>query len=268
MDEEQYKLKNKIIKKDDKLYIALEDLNVGCNLVYQFSEKDNKMLINTTESLITQYQESFTKQKLKINSDFSNQRVMSYNMMIVSNENGKMGILDLTGNSIVGYKYSEIVFNEYSQNFIVSNDDKYGIISKEGKTIVEPSYEYITIINYSPTLYAVKMSNKYGIIDKNGNIVINIEYDEIGYSKETNLTQPALIIKNLKNNETGLVVKKNNKYGIVSLSTGKMIVECSLNKIYTKISNSKEKTYYVEIDNTEFELNEYINYISTVIVTN
>jgi hypothetical protein len=112
------------------------------------------------------------------------------------------------------------------------------------------------------------MSNKYGIIDKNGDIVINIEYDKIGYSEKTNLTQPVLIIENLKNNETGLVVAKNNKYGIVSLSTGKIIIDCSLDKIYTKISSSKEKTYYVEIENTEIELNEYINYINTVIVTN
>ena len=103
--------------------------------MYQFSEKDNKILINTTDSLIAQYQENLTKQKLTISSDFSNQRVMSYNMMVVSNETGKMGVLDLNGNSIIGYKYSGMQFDEYSQRYIVSNDNKYGIISKESMKI-------------------------------------------------------------------------------------------------------------------------------------
>ena len=266
LGKEYYKLKNKIIKRNNSLYIALEDFNVGCNLVYMTSQKANTIMIYTNSYLISKYQKELSGKK--VDDSTNNQKALSYNMMIVSDENNKMGVMDLRKNLLIGYKYSEIIFNEYSQNFIVSNDDKYGIISKEGKTIVEPKYQYITIINYSPLLYSAKMSNKYGIIDKNGDIVINIEYDKIGYSEKTNLTQPALIIENLKNNETGLVVAKNNKYGIVSLSTGKIIIDCSLDKIYTKISSSNEKTYYVEIENTEIELNEYINYINTVIVTN
>ena len=178
-------------------------------------------------------------------------------MTPLSDENNKMGVIDLNKNLLIGYKYTEIIFNEYSQNFIVSNDDKYGIISKEGKTIVEPKYEYITIINYSPLLYAVKMSNKYGIIDKNGNIVINIEYDKIGYSEKTNLTQPTLIIENLKSNETGLVVAKNNKYGIVSLSTGKIIIDCNsrcLNLFRLYYNSDEVYTNYYKIINKIFSI--------------
>lgn len=235
--------------------------------MYQFSEADNKILINTTDSSIAQYQENLTKQKLKISSDFSNQRVMSYNMMVVSNETGKMGVLDLNGNSIIGYKYSGMQFDEYSQRYIVSNDNKYGIISKEGKEIVEIKYENIRIINNDPLLYEVKMNNKYGILNETGKLAINIEYDKIGFNENSNLTEPALLIKNLDNKQTGVVVGINNKYGIVNLQTGEMIVKCELDKIYSKTSNSK-KEYYVKLGETEVKLDEYIEYINTTVVTN
>ena len=70
-------------------------------------------------------------------------------MMVVSNETGKMGVLDLNGNSIIGYKYSGMQFDEYSQRYIVSNDNKYGIITpyfKEG--IGETIYKTLMKENY------------------------------------------------------------------------------------------------------------------------
>lgn len=268
-NEEYYNLNNKIIKKNDTLYIALEDLNVGCNVVYMFSEQEYKIIINTTENLISEYQEKLTEQKLKINNNFNNQRALPYNMMVVSNESEKIGVIDFNQNSLIGYKYSTMQFDECSQNFIVSNENKYGVISREGKVIIETKYENVRIINYSPLLYEVKINNKYGVLDETGKLIINIEYDKIGFNEQSNLTEPVIIIKKLENNQNGIVVCKNNKYGIINLETKRVIIECETSKIYAKPSNSKEKEYYVQLEDTEIELNRYIEYINTTtVVTN
>lgn len=266
LDKEQYKLKNNIIRKNDKLYIALEDLNVGYNLVYQFSKDNNQILINTPENLITQYNQNSTN--LKINNNHSNQAAVLYNMLVVTDNNENKGVIDLEGNSLIGYKYSSMEFDEYSQRYIVSDGTKYGLISKEGKEIVETKYESIEIINYVPLLYKVKINNKYGVINETGKIAIRIEYDKIGFSEKSNLIEPALIIKNLKNKQTGIVVSINNEYGIANLQTGEMILECKLDKIYSKTSNSEEKEYYVKLGDAEVKLNEYLDYINTTIITN
>lgn len=267
LGEEIYELKHNIIKQNDELYISLEDLNIGCNLVYQFSEQDNKIFINTTESLIEQYKESLEVEELVIDTNSNNQKGMLYNMMVVSNNTQKMGILTLTGDSIIGYKYSSMEFDEYSQRYIVSSEGKYGVITKEGKEIIETKYESISIISYEPLLYKVKMNNKYGILDEAGRIKINMEYDKIGFNENSNLTEPTLIIKELDNKQTGIVVGNNNKYGIVNLQTGEMIIECQVDKIYSKTSNSKEKEYYISLGEIELKLDEYIDYINTTIVT-
>lgn len=258
-DYEYYELNNNIIKSNNRLYIALEDLNIGCNLVYAYSKDANKIMINTTTNIVEFYEKKIEeeKQEIELSYENNNKKAILYNMIITSNKNGKMGVVDGNLESIIGYKYETIDFNEFAQNFIVSNEDKYGILSKKGNVIVELKYEDIEVINYSPLLYKAKLNGKYGILNEQGQVIINIEYDEIGYNKSL------FIIKNINNNQDGLVVCKNNKYGIVNLKTGEIIVDCEVDKIY-----NREDNYYVEVQNNQIELARYIEYINTTVVTN
>ena len=258
-DYEYYNLNNNIIKSNNRLYIALEDLNVGCNLVYAYSKDANKIMINTTDDIIEFYEEKIEEeeQEIELSYEINNKKAILYNMIIASNKSGKMGVVDGDLKSIIGYKYETIDFNEFAQNFIVSNEDKYGILSKKGNIIVELKYEDIEVINYSPLLYQAKLNGNYGILNEQGQVIVNIEYDEIGYNKSL------FIIKNINNNQDGLVVCKNNKYGIVNLKTGEIIVDCEVDKIYNRDGN-----YYVEVQNNEIELPKYIEYINTTVVTN
>lgn len=267
-DSKDYILKHNIIINNDILYIALEDLNVGCNIVYSFSNEYNKILLNTTEVLVDTYNTNFSINNLKVSDSINNQKALLYNMIVVSNETGKMGVVDANANSLIGYKYDSMEFNEYLQKFIVSSDGKYGIISKKGRLIIELKYEDIEIINYSPLLFKVKLNGKYGVIDDTGRIVTSIEYDKIGFSEKSNITQPVSIIKKLDGNNDAIVVCKDNKYGIVDLKTNEMIIECQVDKIYSKNSD-KETKYYIEIQNNEIELDRYIQYVNTTtVVTN
>lgn len=268
-DYEYYTLNNKIIQSNGILYIALDDLTVGCNLVCTFSNEQYKILINTPEHLSKGYVTTFTEKGLTIDTDIQNKKAIVYNMVVVSNENGKLGVVDTKANTVIGQKYTTMKFDEFSQRFIVSNNNRYGIVSKEGSVIAELKYENVRIINYSPLLYEVKLNNKVGVLDEKGNLIVNIAFDKLGFSENSNLTEPTLIINNLTNNQDAMVVYTEGKYGLVSLTTGQMIVNCELEKIYSRTDNSGLKKYYVQLQNTEIELARYIQDINTTtVVTN
>ena len=245
-DYEYYNLNNKIMQLNDTLYIALDDLNVGCNVQYKFSNEQYVITIDTVENLAKEYVASFEPKGLIINEDIQNKEAIIYNMVVVANESGKLGVVDSNTNIIIGHKYATMEFDEFSQNFIVSNDNKFGVISKKGNIIVELKYESINIINYSPLLYEVKLENKVGVLDETGKLIVNIAYDGLGFSEKTTLTEPILIIKKLTKNQDAMVVFNLGKYGLVNLSTGENILNCELEKIYARTNDSGEKQYYVQ----------------------
>lgn len=267
---EEYKLKNKIIINNNIKYIALEDLNVGCNVIYSFSEEEYKIKLYTTENLVEIYNKELEEKGLKISDSVNNQKAMLYNMLVVSNnKEGKMGVIDSNYNSVISYIYNTIEYNEYLELFIVSDNNKYGIALKDGRKIIEPKYQDIEIINYSPLLYKVKLNNEYGVLSETGEKKVNIGYDKIGFNENSNTMQSVCIIKDLVNKHDGIVVCKDNKYGIVDLETGKMIIKCQVDKIYSKTYDSEENKYYVEIDDEEIELKEYMDELNTTtIITN
>lgn len=269
IEDEEYKLKNNIIINNDNKYIALEDLNIGCNVVYSFSEEEYKIKLYTAETLVEIYNEAL-EENLNVSNSLNNQKAMLYNMLVVSNiKENKMGVIDTDNNLLISYIYSTIEYNEYLENFIVSDKNKYGVISKEGRKIIEPKYQEIEIISYSPVLYKVKLNNEYGVLDKTGTTKVNIGYDKIGFNEQSNTIEPVCIIRNVINNHDGIVVCKDNKYGIVDLENGKMIIECEVDKIYSKVYDKEENKYYVEIKETEIDLQEYIDYVNTTtVITN
>ena len=269
-DYQYYKLRNNVVQQNGILYIALEDLNVACNVIYTFDKTIYKIIISDPENLTASYAESFLKAGFTIDDNPNNKKTMAYNMVVVSNESNRMGVVDWNANSIIGNKYTTMEFNEFAQNFIVSNDNKYGVISKEGKVIqgLDLKYDMVEIINYSPLLYEVKLNNKFGVLDQNGNIIVNVVYDNIGFKSNSNIIESTLIIKNI-GGQDGIVVCKSGKYGIVSLKTGQMIIDCNVDKIYSKTSIGGEKVYFIELQNTEIELARYIEHIrATTVVTN
>lgn len=268
-DYEYYNLNNKIIQSNGILYIALEDLALGCNVVYTFSNEQYKILINTPENLSKSYTKTFAEKGLTIDSNIQNQKSIVYNMVVVSNASGKLGVVDTKANTIIGQKYTTINFDEFSQRFIVSNNNRYGIVSKEGSVIAELKYENVRIINYSPLLYEVKQNNKVGVLDEKGNLIIDTVFDKLGFYENSNLVESTLIIDNFSNNQDAMVVCNGGKYGLVNLTTGQMILNCELEKIYSRTNDSGIKQHYVQLQNTEIELARYIQDINTTtVVTN
>lgn len=271
VDYEEFKLQNNILQVNNALYIAIDDLNIGLNIVYTYSEKDNKISLNTADNLVKSYQASLTEtsQVKAISDEFNNEKAVCYNMLVVSNENEKWGVVDTNFSSIITNKYSSIEFIESAGVFIVSDNGKYGVISKEPnkKPILDLNYEEVNIINNSPLFYQVKLAGKYGIINEEGKPVINNIYESMGYNTEATTEQSVLVIKDFgKDKANALVVCNGGKYGLVNLDNGSTIINCILDKIYAKNENG-EKKYYIQFQEQEqqqeMELNEYIERINT-----
>lgn len=268
-DHEYYTLTNKIINQNDKKYIALNDLEIALNIVYNYSDKSNQSTIYTGEKLVELYKSKITEETpyTDINIEYNNMKTFSYNMIVVANQ-GRYGVINGTdGTEIIPMNYLDIKFDENSNNFIVKNvNSKYGIINNTGKIIVDFKYDNLRIINYDPLLYEAKLNNKYGLIDKNSKLILTIEYDGFGYPGEVaNNIEPLLIIPNVVNNEKGIIMIKDKKYGIVNLETGELLLQPTVDKIYC-IEKDKQKYYVVQVNEQIIQVKDYINSVNAVVV--
>lgn len=267
-DYEYYELKNKILDINNALYISLDDLNVGLNLVNNYFKEANQSVIQTAQYIIEQNTEKFKEKGLIISNISENNRAMAYGYIVVDKE-GKYGVFNLQGEEKIGAKYNSIIFSENTESFIVSNtNDKFGIITVDSETKVNLQYDSIEILNYNPILYKVEKLDKYGIAKEDGTILNEIQYDSIGYpedrEKEINYT---LIIPNLNENiPKSIVVCKDKKYGLIDFETGKEILECKLTGIYSA-TNDETVYYIVETENgKKVFLENYIDSLNKITV--
>jgi WG containing repeat len=94
----------------------------------------------------------------------------------------KTGFIDATGKMVIDAVYDwAIPFSEGIT--VVQLNGKSGLIDTNGKTIVEPKFD--SIESKSKTLFRegfaqVQMNGKYGFIDKSGNVAIQPQFDMVG----------------------------------------------------------------------------------------
>lgn len=267
-DYEYYKLDNNILSIEENLYIALDDLDVALNLILSYSAKNNQTVILSSDYWITQNKDKLEENDITISDSSENMKALSYGYVVI-NKDGKYGVISLSGDELIGNKYNEITFCEYTGDFIVSNSNsKFGTISNEGIAQINMQYDSLEILNYNPLLYKVKRLNQYGIIRKDGSIVNDIIYNSIGYpenkEREINYT---LIIPSLNENipESIVVCSNDNKYGLINLETGAEVLECNLNGIYS-VTDGDTIYYIVETQESKAFLENYINDLNKIIV--
>lgn len=276
LDYEEYKLNNIILKQNDLLYISLEDISIALNTLYTYSQSDNKILLNTTEDLYTKYSANLSNQTNNnltgLSDNFNNKKAIAYDMLIVSNESGKWGVVKASDYStIIGNKYSSIEFIESANAFIVSDNNKYGVIvvKEELATnlIIDLKFERIRVINNNPLCYEVKIGENIAILNKEGKLISNnAYYNSVGYESSNTTEESVLVIKNFGTSKDNLlVVCKDKKYGLVNLDNGSSIGDCILDKIYSKTENG-EKVYYIQLNEQEILLDKYLEYINTTTV--
>lgn len=262
VEPKHFTLNNKVIKdQQGNLLLTLEDFSKACNIPISISSDGSKVEIYTCEEVAKLYTEDIKNDNkyTEIEQSYYNLKAIYYGMLVVS-DGTNYGVIDTNKQIIISPRYSSILFDEHTQSFIAqSTNKKYGIISNEGNVKIDFEYDDIQIINYSPLLYQVKQNNKVGVLDKDGNTIINIEYDKLGYAS-------LLIIENINNEQDGMIVYKDEKYGIVSIETGEIILNCELEKIHEKSLENNMISYYVQVQGAEYLLEEYIKLVNTTVV--
>jgi len=136
------------------------------------------------------------------------------------------GIIDKNGNTLLPFKYDDIIMDHYDPNFIItSKNQKQGVVNTSGKTLIPFEYdEFIgeaytrsgdDSLRYFPNGHSIaKKKGKYGVIDKQGKVLIPFTYDFIQKMYNTTFKNDEYVHEG--NNL--LLLKSHNKYGIATVS--------------------------------------------------
>lgn len=258
-DYEYYTLNNNILEYEGNIYIALEDLPLALNVIVNYNQKNNQTSIETPENWVGKKVEKFKQNNIVISEEPENLRALAYGYLIIS-VNNKFGVINLNGNEVIGNKYASMKFSEYKGNFIVSDtQNKYGIINKNGLADIELQYDSLEVVNYKPLLYKVKRLEKYGVVREDGSLINQIKYDSIGYPEnKTAEIIYTLIVPNINENiPQSIVVCSEKKYGLIELETGREIVPCILEGIYSTLDNNT--AFYAELQkNKVYSLETFV----------
>lgn len=179
--------------------------------------------------------------------------------------NGKWGVIDSRGNTIINPEYDEYIVIPDSTKaiFICTTNVNYEdgtydsiAINEKGEKLftnydtVEAIENYDSSNNlwYETGILKVSQDGKYGIINTNGNQLVSPEYDSITA---------------LKGVSNSLLTEKGGRYGLVD-NVGSVIIENEYDQIIP-ISDRYEDGYIVEDSSNKFGV---INYTKTVALEN
>jgi hypothetical protein len=106
----------------------------------------------------------------------------------------------------------------YGENLIpYRKGDKWGFATEDKKIVIRPKYDKVWPFGEDETATKVMLKGKYGMIDKRGKEVVRPIYDEIEWFSESLL-----------------LVKFNNKYGLLNANNFKEVVK----PVYDEIKQS------------------------------
>lgn len=175
-----------VISHNNQIYIPLSCINDICNCSYSYEEY--RMYIYDLNYLIqTGLQSAANFGYSSISGTYENLRALAYGMLVAIDNSGRYGVVNLnTGDTLLGFKYSDMVFNQNVKEFMVkASDNTVGIVSYDGTVIISPkNYDSISVLSDELGLYLIEQDLKYGVMNREGKTVVYPEYDSIGLSDE------------------------------------------------------------------------------------
>lgn len=154
---------------------------------------------------------------------------------VVFSDNGKFGLKDEKGNTVVEARYKKLI-RLGETGWLIQSGSKFGIINDEGKILVEPKYNRADRV--LGKFAKLGKSDKYGLFDEQGFVVLPVEFSSI------DLLYGGMFL-----------TCKNYKYGITD-HNGQMILDNIFDDIYMPKPNSMVIEYNgkkVEIETTKGE---------------
>ena len=218
-----YKMSYKVQRTNDMLYISLPTMQKVFNVKYTYNAEKNSLSISTLPALYQKYNtQAKNDNYYGVSEDFSNQKALVEDMVVVITKDKKMGVISTKDkSSIIGTKYPNITYSEGMGEFIAQQNNKYGVLvaSSQSEATVKVAFEYdsLKLIDNSIGLYLVENNRKYGVLDRTGKILINLEYDKIG------IENPKLFpTDNIKNSyvlyDNCIPVKQGDKWGMFDVN--------------------------------------------------
>ena len=147
---------------------------------------------------------------------------------LITTKDGKKGIIDNTGAVILDNEYKTIasISDKYENGYIVqAQNGKYGVMNWNKTVALDTKYDSIKPIYGNGDYYVVKENGKLEIVDTVGGSYLSGEYDDI---------------KSI--NDEYAVVKKGNKYGLVSILDGESVIDTK----YQNIEYASNGNYIVK----------------------
>ncbi len=116
---------------------------------------------------------------------------------IVTNSEGKSGLIDINGKMILECNYDKIQNVAGNNSYVVEKENKNIVINDKGEDVFEIGNKEVLAINTNGIVY--KENDKVGLINTSGENLINNEYDYLKY-----------IYEDL------YIASKDGKYGIIN----------------------------------------------------
>ena len=211
---DEYKIKDKIIEKNNKYYGTAEAIQVAFNMSIIYNNNNNSIYFYTLSNLVSYYSsyiESYGY--VEISKDFATQKAIIKDRIVVKDANGKYRLLSTNNlKTPIGDKYNKLIYIENTEEFIATNDIGTGIISLDGEVKIRLRYDEVGLIDAQNQLYYVVNNEKYGVLGQNGKVLLKAEYEDIGINR--NLFPYANVKNDLFLYDNCILLKKDDKWGI------------------------------------------------------
>ena len=259
-------------------YTEIKIPNPENDIFVCYQGEDIAILNNQRQEIMAQYEKVEPIRLKNIASDLMYEKTVLKYL-----ENGKYGLIDLSGKKVTNAIYEELDSLPYKEGeLLVKQDGKYGVINIKGNEIVKNEYDSIAVDGYYTDENSYKYSGyivsrttdqgyRYGYIDYKGSLLLETEYNELERITDIEDNENAYLIgakngqygviknkDNILNNEYQsirydksndvLVIEKSKKYGIAKLD-GQIIVPVEYNQIditgiYLYAQNTQGTTVY------------------------
>lgn len=150
--------------------------------------------------------------------------VKEENTYITKKEN-KLMIYDSEKNSETPIS-SDDVTSINNNKIIVENNGKFGIINNAGETVLEPKYQSLEYV--FSDYYIAKENDKYGVINSQGETKLDFKYDSLTYRKDADFIEgntsekidSDIINRNLEVKISGIISEVNVDKGYMKVRQG------------------------------------------------
>lgn len=169
----------------------------------------------------------------KVNYDIT--EVTSYNYFKYEKD-GRFGIIDKEGNTIIEAKYDNIVIPNLEKDLFICYEQNNSFVFNSSNNRILEQYDEIqqielknivSVFRYEKSVLKYKKDGKYGLCDFEGKEITKNLYDTI---------------ENLQGTEGKFLVSKDGKYGVIN-ANGYEIVSTEYNNITTDGYYSQENKY-------------------------